>query len=510
MNKVLIANRGEVAVRLIRACREYGAATVAVYSEADASAPFVSLADEAYPLGGSTAAESYLRGDVLLAIARESGADALHPGYGFLSENAAFAQACRDAGLVWVGPSPDVIRQLGDKIGAKQRMAAASVPVVPGYSDEDQSDARLTAEAQKIGTPLLIKASAGGGGRGMRVVSDAADFLPLLTEARREAQAAFGDERVLLERYVASSRHIEFQIFGDTHGRVVHLFERDCSIQRRHQKIIEESPSPVLTPDVRAAMAEAAVRAGEAVGYTNAGTVEFLFEEDANGAHRFYFLEVNARLQVEHPVTEGVTGMDLAHLQLIVADGQPLPFAQPDLSSRGHAIEVRIYAENPAAGFLPSLGTLHRWQPPVMPGVRVDSGVEAGGEVSPYYDPMLAKLIVQGTTRRDALRRLEAALADFVVLGVETNIPYLLAIVRHPLFQAGTFDTRFLSAHFADWQPPQGVPRDVWLACAADALLPRETARTAAPTTSGPASPWHDTQGWRNVPRHAPEANHAS
>jgi 3-methylcrotonyl-CoA carboxylase alpha subunit len=381
-------------------------------------------------------------------------------------------------------------------------MAEAGVPVVPGYNGEEQSDAYLKKEAENIGAPLLIKASAGGGGRGMRVVEKQEDFADALDEARREARAAFGDDRVLLERYVARPRHIEFQIFGDTQGNVVHLFERECSIQRRHQKIIEESPSPALSPELRARMAEAAVTAGRAAGYVNAGTVEFLLEEQADGNHHFYFLEVNTRLQVEHPVTETLTGLDLVRLQFLVADGAPFPFAQEDIRASGHALEVRIYAEDAAQGFLPSVGTLHQWLAPDGPGVRVDSGVRRGDEVSPYYDPMLAKLIVQGETRTYALARMEQALRDFAVLGVQTNISYLLAILRHPAFVEGATTTRFLSEYFLRWHPDPAIPTDVLLALAAESLLPStqppipETPNTQTPIHA--FDPWRNVAGWRN------------
>ena len=502
MKRLLIANRGEIAVRIIRACRETGVSPVAVYSEADRNALHVTLADAAVCIGPAPAAESYLRIDNLLAAARSSGADALHPGYGFLSERAEFAQACADAGIVFVGPGAEVIRLLGDKIAAKRTMQAAGVPTVPGYNGDNQSEAHLQTQADAIGIPLLIKAAAGGGGRGMRVVRDLADFASALEEARREALAAFGDDRVLLERYIERSRHVEFQIFGDTQGAVVHLFERECSIQRRHQKILEESPSPILTPALRERMANAAVQAGKAAGYVNAGTVEFLLEEREDGDHRFYFLEVNTRLQVEHPVTETITGLDLVRLQLQVADGLPLPFSQEEVRSAGHAIEVRIYAEDAARGFLPSVGALAQWIPPAGPGVRIDSGVERGSEVSPYYDPMLAKLIVQGATRDAALARLEQALLSFPVLGVETNISYLLAIVRHPGFRAGQATTRFLTEQFAGWKPDNVLPVNVLLALAAEALTFRDARPTPYAGADGKgafSTPWHAAGAWRNA-----------
>ncbi len=502
MKRLLVANRGEIAVRLIRACREAGVVSIAVYSDADKDALHVALADLAMPIGPAPAAESYLNQAAILEAARQSEADAVHPGYGFLSENADFAQAVADAGFIWVGPPAPVIRALGDKSRAKTLMQNAGVPVVPGYNGDDQREAKLTAEAQAIGVPLLIKASAGGGGRGMRLVTELADFPALLAEASREAQSAFGEGRVLLERYVQRPHHVEFQIFGDAHGSVVHLFERECSIQRRHQKIVEESPAPILTPALRTEMAAAAVAAGRAAGYVNAGTVEFLVEPGANGdAARFYFLEVNTRLQVEHPVTEGITGLDLVQWQLQVARGEPLPLTQEQITSRGHAIETRIYAEDPSTGFLPSLGTLAHWGEPSGPGVRVDSGVEGGGEVSPYYDPMLAKLITQGATRAEALARMEQALTNFAVLGVTTNIAFLRDIVRSPAFQAGDTPTDFLARHFPRWQPPADVPEAVLLALAADAVTFTETrpASFAGASEGDVYSPWHAGTGWRNV-----------
>ena len=488
MQRLLIANRGEIAVRIIRACRERGISPVAVYSDADRDAPHVCLADAALRLGPGPAAQSYLRGDLVLAAAKELSADAIHPGYGFLSENAAFADACVAAGITFVGPPGKVIRALGDKIGAKRTMAAAGVPVVPGYSGDDQSDETLLSEAVTLGIPLLIKASAGGGGRGMRRVDDLANFLPLLTEARREALAAFGDDRVLLEKYVQRPRHIEFQLFGDSHGNIVHLFERECSIQRRHQKILEESPAPGLTSELRTRMAEATVLAGKTAGYIGAGTVEFLVEGDT-----FYFLEVNTRLQVEHPVTEAVTGLDLVAWQLAVAQGQPLPLLQAELSQRGHALEARIYAEDPATGFLPSLGTLYRWREPSGPDIRVDSGYTQSMEIPPFYDPMLAKVIALGQDRASALARLDHALAEFTVLGVTTNIAYLRAILKTPAFAKGDLDTGFLARHLSGWTPPTDLPIEVLLALACQGNRPRKTSALQQ------SSAWQRTDGWRNL-----------
>ncbi|MCC7293053.1 MAG: acetyl-CoA carboxylase biotin carboxylase subunit [Phycisphaerales bacterium] len=442
--RILIANRGEIAVRITRTLREMGIRAAAVYSEPDAGALHVREADEAYPLGGATSAESYLRGEKLLEIARTHGADAIHPGYGFLSENAAFAQACADARITFIGPAPAAIRAMGDKVLAKETMRRAGVPVVPGAECHDGDTLETVAgRAAEVGFPLLVKAAAGGGGKGMRLVRDPAELPAMLEAARREAQKAFGDGRVFLEKYIDRPRHVEFQIFGDAHGGAVHLFERECSIQRRHQKIIEETPSPAVTPHLRERMGSAAVQAARAIGYQNAGTVEFILAPSGE----FYFLEVNTRLQVEHPVTEMTVLKDLVRAQVQVAAGQPLPFRQDDLRQHGHAIECRIYAEDPARGFMPSVGRLERFIPPAGPGVRVDAGFVEGDEVSTYYDPMLAKLIVWGEDRAAALARMRAALRRFVILGVTTNVEFLHDCISHPAFQRGEIDTHFLQTH---------------------------------------------------------------
>nr|WP_276522255.1 acetyl-CoA carboxylase biotin carboxylase subunit [Kallotenue papyrolyticum] len=439
---MLIANRGEIAVRIIRACRELGLRSVAVYSEADRAALHVRLADEAYPIGPAPAVESYLRIERIIAVAQQAGADAIHPGYGFLSERAPFARACEQAGIIFVGPPAEAIERMGSKIEAKRLAAAHDVPVVPGYDGDDQSPERLMAEAERIGFPLLIKASAGGGGKGMRVVRDGAAFAAALEGAQREAKAAFGDDAVLLEKLIERPRHVEIQVLADAHGNVIYLGERECSIQRRHQKIIEESPSVALTPELRARMGEAAVRVARAVGYRNAGTVEFVLDPDGN----FYFLEMNTRLQVEHPVTEFVTGLDLVQLQLRVAMGEPLPVSQAEIALRGHAIEARIYAEDPVT-LLPSIGRVAVFAPPEGPGIRNDAGVASGDEVTVNYDPMLAKLIVHAPSRAAAIARLQRALDEYAVLGVTTNIPLLQAIVAHPAFAAGATTTDFLETH---------------------------------------------------------------
>ena len=482
--RVLIANRGEIAVRVIRACREAGLETVAVYSAADAGAPHTRLADAAYELGPAPAAESYLSIERILAVAHRAGADAVHPGYGFLSENPDFAEACGSVGLTWIGPPPEAMRLLGDKAAARRLAAAQDVPVVPGYDGTDHADGALADEAARIGYPLLVKAAAGGGGRGMRVVRAPAELADALVGARREATAAFGDGRLLLERLVEPARHVEIQVLADAHGGVVHLGERDCSVQRRHQKVIEESPSPAVTPALRAALGEAAVRVTRAAGYVNAGTCEFLL--DANG--RFSFIEMNARLQVEHPVTELVTGRDLVRQQLRVAAGEPLGFAQHDVTLRGHAIECRLYAEDPARDFLPSIGTLGRLEPPFGAGLRHDLGIAEGGAVTPYYDAMIAKLIVYGEDRATALARARDALDHYRIEGVATNLSLLRWVVGHPEFVAGVATTDFLARA---WRP-EPAPDVPPAALAAAAVY-----EVSEPRPSVADDPWQRLGPWR-------------
>lgn len=443
IRRLLIANRGEIAVRIIRACRELGIETVAVYSDADRSAPHVRAADRAFHLGGAAARDSYLDAGQVIAAALATGADAIHPGYGFLSERAHFAKACEEAGLVFVGPPASSLERMGSKIGARRLMIEAGVPVVPGETPGDQSDAAVEAAIARIGFPALIKPSAGGGGIGMKIVRTAAEGAAAVAAARREAKAAFGDGTLYIERLIERPRHVEIQVFADAHGQIVHVFERECSAQRRHQKMVEESPCPALSASVRQAMGQAAVAAARAVGYRNAGTCEFLLEGDGDSA-RFYFLEMNTRLQVEHPVTECVVGVDLVHAQLAVAGGAPLPFTQDRLAQRGHAIECRIYAEDPTQGFIPQAGELLLYREPQGPGIRVDSGVTTGSTVSVHYDPMLAKLIVWGESREVARFRALAALRDFAVLGIRTNIPFLITLLEHEQFIAATIDTGFL------------------------------------------------------------------
>ena len=441
IRRLLIANRGEIAIRVARAAREMGIAALGIYSEADEDAYHLQFMDDARCVGPAPAPQSYLDTGAVIAAAIAMQADAVHPGYGFLSERAAFAQACIDAGLIWVGPPPSAMAAMGSKIEAKQRVRAAGVPTVPGYDGADQSPERLRREAEAVGMPLLIKASAGGGGRGMRVVESLQAFDEALAAAKREALAAFGDDAVLLERYLRDPRHIEFQVLADTHGATLHLGERECSIQRRHQKIVEEAPSVALSPELRATMGTAAVRAAASVGYVSAGTCEFMLDADAN----FYFLEMNTRLQVEHPVTELVYGVDLVKWQLRIANGDQLTIDQHDVRPRGWAIENRIYAEDPANHLLPSTGTITAWQPPEGPGIRVDSGVRAGSEVSVYYDSMLAKLIVFGSDRAQAIARLQRALDDFTIEGVRANIPLLQWIARDEWYRDGRTTTSFLA-----------------------------------------------------------------
>jgi 3-methylcrotonyl-CoA carboxylase alpha subunit len=436
---LLVANRGEIAVRIIRACRELGVESIAVYSNADATAPHVLAADRAVAIGAAPASESYLSIPRVIEAALSAAADAVHPGYGFLSENARFAEACAGAGLVFVGPPAEALARMGSKIEARRLVAAAGVPVVPGETPADQSDRGLEAAVTRVGFPALIKASAGGGGKGMRRVSAAGETAPAIQAARREAQAAFGDGTLYVEKLVEEPRHVEVQVFADSHGQVVHLFERECSVQRRHQKVIEESPSPGLTPELRARMTDAAIATTRAVEYRNAGTIEFLVD----GAS-FYFLEMNTRLQVEHPVTEQVTGLDLVRAQLLVASGESLPWTQAQIAQRGHAIEARIYAEDPAQAFLPQAGRLSVYHAPHLPGVRVDSGVAEGSEISVYYDPMMAKVIATAESRPLAINRLVAALREFHIEGVRTNVPFLIRILELPAFRDGKIDTGFL------------------------------------------------------------------
>jgi 3-methylcrotonyl-CoA carboxylase alpha subunit len=494
--KILIANRGEIACRVIKTARRLGITTVAVYSEADANARHVRLADEAALIGPAAARESYLVGERILEVAKRTGAEAIHPGYGFLSENEEFAEACEKAGVVFIGPPASAIRAMGSKSAAKTLMEAAGVPLTPGYHGDNQNPVFLAQQSDRIGYPVLIKASAGGGGKGMRRVDAAADFEAALASCKREAANAFGDERVLVEKYVLKPRHIEIQVFGDTHGNCVYLFERDCSIQRRHQKLLEEAPAPGMTSERRAAMGQAAVNAAKAVGYVGAGTVEFIANQDGS----FYFMEMNTRLQVEHPVTEMITGLDLVEWQLRVASGQPLPLTQEQLEIDGHAIEARVYAEDPDRGFLPSTGHLvHLVPPPESDSVRVDTGVEQGDEITPYYDPMIAKLIVWGADRKQALARMRRALAQYRVVGVSNNINFLSRLVALPSFANAELDTGLIEReHGLLFPPDEEVPDEVWLVAALAELLHEQrevNAKSAAAAHRG--SPWRALDGWR-------------
>jgi len=493
---LLIANRGEIACRVIRTARKLGIRTVAVYSDADADAQHVRLADEAHRIGGPAPGDSYLRGEAILEVAKRTGAQAIHPGYGFLSENADFADAVAAAGIAFVGPSGTSMRKMGSKAGAKDLMRAAGVPVVPGYTGEDQSLATLQREADAIGYPLMIKAAHGGGGKGMRIVRASAEFSAALESCQREAKNAFGRDRVLLERYVEKPRHIEIQVFADAHGHTLHLNERECSAQRRYQKVVEESPSPFLNAELREAMGAAAVQAAKAIDYVNAGTVEFIVGQDGG----FYFMEINTRLQVEHPVTELVTGLDLVELQLRVAAGEPLPFAQSDVCQRGHAIELRLYAEDPAAGFLPGSGKLERLRLPAPSAhVRLDGGVVEGDTVTIFYDPMIAKLIVWDETRPRALARLREALMDCDIRGPKSNVAFLEALVRHPSVVEGTIDTGYLDRALDEVLKAATPPPAPLLALAAAAVLMREeqATRQRAATGTDPTSPWAIADGWR-------------
>jgi 3-methylcrotonyl-CoA carboxylase alpha subunit len=485
IRRLLVANRGEIVCRIARTAQRLGMATIAVYSEADAGARHVRIADEAYHLGPAPAAESYLDIAKIIALARRVGADAVHPGYGFLSENAAFAQACVDAGLIFVGPPASAIRAMGSKSASKAAMAAVGVPVAPGYHGADQSPQGLIAEAQRVGFPLIIKASAGGGGKGMQVVNSAHEVAAAVESAQRLARTAFGDDRLLLERYFPQARHVEVQVFADSHGDVVSLFDRDCSVQRRHQKIIEEAPAPGLRDEVRAAMSQAAVQAARAVGYVGAGTVEFLVDE----AQNFYFMEMNTRLQVEHPVTEFITGIDLVEWQLRIATGERLPKAQNEILRHGSAMEARLYAEDPEHGYLPSVGRItHLHWPDAASGLRLDIGVDAGDEVSTYYDPMLGKVVTWGESRGEAVDRLHRALADIEIVGVTTNRALLSSVLADEEFRRGGVTTGFLDARSAELSFGEPKAGEIDAALAALWCATRRTEVDAL---------WADTRGWR-------------
>ena len=494
--KILVANRGEIAVRVMRACRELEIPSVAVFSEADRQALHVRVADEAYPIGPAPSRESYLRIDRLLEVAARTGADAVHPGYGFLAENPQFAAACEEAGLTFIGPQSGTIEQMGEKTSARRLAVEAGVPVVPGTLEPVAGAEAIAREAERIGYPLMLKAAAGGGGKGLRLVSAPSELAAAMERAQSEARGAFGDDRVYLERALLQARHIEVQVLADHHGNAVHLFERECSIQRRHQKIVEESPSPFLTPELRAHMGELAVALVKRIGYRNAGTLEFLVDEH----RRPYFLEMNTRIQVEHPVTEMVTGRDLVQLQIRIAQGEPLPFAQAEVEQRGHAIECRIYAEDPDRGFLPSPGRLLGLRAPGGPGIREDSGVYEGYEIPVHYDSMLSKLIVHGASRAQAVARMRRAIGEYQVLGVRTTLPFLDRVLRHPDFLAGTFDTGFVARLQAE---PAGTDEKPWaIGVAAAAIRHLEDRRAArlGPETDGDGGSAWTRAGWRAQP----------
>jgi 3-methylcrotonyl-CoA carboxylase alpha subunit len=492
-NKILIANRGEIAIRIMRACKELGVKTVAVYSDADKHSLHVQQADEAIHIGAASPKESYLNADVLIRAAQDSKANAIHPGYGFLSENASFAGKVASAKLTFIGPSADSIRAMGDKAESKRMMKKAGVPTVPGVEGlESESDFKKA--AKEIGYPVLVKAAAGGGGKGMRVVNQESELKEAIESARREALNTFGDERLLIEKYIPNAHHIEFQVFGDQYGHLVHLFERECSVQRRYQKIIEETPSLLLTPELRAQMGEAAVAAARAVGYYNAGTVEFIVDPDTL---RFYFLEMNTRLQVEHPITELTTGLDLVHWQIRVAAGERFPYSQEQLNQKGHAIECRVYAEDPANGFLPSTGKLLQYIEPRGPGIRVDSGFTAGDEVTHFYDPLLAKVIVYAENREIAIQRMQAALKEFVVHGVTTNIDFLQDVLSDSDFQNGEVTTRWVETKF-NWSPPTEPSFESLVAASLyETAVPSSKFQVSGTSEHDPYSPWKVTSGFR-------------
>jgi len=492
-NKILIANRGEIAIRIMRACRELGIRTVAVYSDADKHSAHAQFADEAVHIGAASPKESYLNADVLIQTALTSKSDAIHPGYGFLSESASFAGKVESAQLTFIGPSTNSIYAMGDKAESKIAMKKAGVPTIPGFEGLETEEEFRNA-ANEIRYPVLIKASAGGGGKGMRVVNKENELSDGIESARREALNAFGDERLLIEKYIPTAHHIEFQVFGDKHGHIVHLFERECSVQRRHQKIIEETPSVLLTPEIRAKMGEAAVKAAQAVNYYNAGTVEFIFNPDDSS---FYFLEMNTRLQVEHPVTELTTGLDLVQWQIRIAAGEHFPYQQNQLSQRGHAIECRIYAEDPANGFLPCTGKLLQFIEPRGPGIRVDSGFRTGDTVTHFYDPMLAKLIVHAETRETTIQKMGAALRDYVVHGVTTNVDFLQDVLSHPDFAAGKVSTRWVEANF-NWTPPSEPPFESLIAASlAEFAMVNHQSSIINSNQPDPYSPWKNPNGFR-------------
>ncbi len=493
IQKILIANRGEIAVRIIRACREMGISTVAVHSDVDQKALHVLEADYAVEIGPAPPLESYLNIENILAAAKKSGCDAIHPGYGFLSENAEFARRCRDAGFTFIGPSAEAMEMVGDKLTARRTMIDAGVPVTPGQEIAGENFKTVQKIAAEIGYPVMVKATAGGGGKGMRIVREAAELQSAIEASQREAKSAFGNELVYIEKFIEKPRHIEFQVLADHHGNIVHLFERECSIQRRHQKIVEETPSPALDSELRSKMGETACRVMQAVNYTNAGTVEFLLDEQKN----FYFLEVNARIQVEHPITEAVTGIDLVKQQIRVAMGEKLPFKQSELLQRGHAIECRIYAEDARNHFFPSTGKLLAVQEPTGPGIRCDSGIYSGLEITHHYDPILSKLIVWGENRPESLAKMKTALENYVILGVQTPLRFLQELMSHPEFINGNLHTGFLEQHFKDWQPvSEDDSLKMALLTAAAAANKKRRPAVSASKSEAVSTPWQSLGEW--------------
>jgi pyruvate carboxylase subunit A len=492
--KILVANRGEIAVRIIKACQELGISTVAIYSDVDKKAPHVQIADESVCLGDPTPVQSYLNIPKIIKIAREVKAEAIHPGYGFLAENPDFAHSCNDVGIKFIGPTPKVISLMGDKIEAKKTMQKAGVPVIPGYHGVKQDNKSLIEEGRKIGFPLLVKAASGGGGKGMRIVHSENTLGQAIESAKRESKSAFGDDTVFLEKYIDKPRHIEFQILADEHRNVIHLFERECSVQRRHQKIIEETPSPIITEQLRKKMGDAAVAAAKAVGYTNAGTVEFMVDGNLN----FYFMEMNTRLQVEHPITEMTTGVDLAKWQLKIASGEKLTIKQKDLIQRGHAIECRIYAEDPANGFLPSIGTLEKVEVPTGPNIRDDSGINTGIKITPYYDPMLAKIVTYAESRNENINKMIWALSRYVIMGVTTNISFLKKVLEHKEFKKGNITTHFIDNYFKDWTMAKDrLPVDAIIALAVYDSMHKKSKDFVRYKEADPHNPWKHVGRWR-------------
>lgn len=492
--KILIANRGEIAARIIRACHERGISTVAVYSDADADTLHVRLSDESVHIGAAPSAQSYLRGDKIIQVALETGCEAIHPGFGFLSESPDFARAVREAGIVFIGPPAEAIEKMGVKTEARSLMEQAGVPVVPGFQSDTASDADFQREADRIGYPVMVKAAGGGGGKGIRIVHNPQDLFDSIASARREAQHAFNDPTVFLEKYIENGRHIEVQVLADSYGNTVHLYERECSIQRRHQKIIEETPSPFLSNEIRHQMGQAAVNAAKAVNYVNAGTVEFIVDSASN----FYFLEMNTRIQVEHPITEMVTGIDIVSAQLDVAAGEELPFTQHEIFQRGHAIECRIYAEDPANNFLPAIGKVLRSVEPSGTGIRVDAGVVTGDEVTIYYDPMIAKLIVLAENRLNAIRKMEWALAQYVILGLTTNLQFLKDVMQHPVFIFGEATTHFIDEFLTPWTPPDAQVSDIALIAAAlEEMMLTQQVAIGVSEEGDMYSPWARSDNFR-------------